>query len=121
MPMKYCKLTNDQVVWIETDKRVSVQKFLGEKDYRESYLVMYNESLGDAVKRYDIRLKKFIGVPPYMHVYLRKDDTIAHISEEHEPTEDPELKHRKLATMTAIYYFENGLPLGKDVERYITI
>jgi hypothetical protein len=125
---KFCKLTNDQVVWIEFDKATAVGKFLTDEDHAQSYLVKYDgkkrfrdsESLGDATKKYDLRLKKFIEVPPYMHVYLRKDKTIDHISEDPDYNVEHGLKYMQLATMTAAYYFENGLPLSKDVERYVT-
>ena len=122
---KFCKLTNDQVVWIEFDKARATTKFLTEEDHAQSYLVKFDgkqrfrdsESLGDAMKKYDLRLKKFVEVPAYVHVYVRKDKTIDHISEE--PDYQPDLKHDQLATMTATYYFENGLPLSKDVESYL--
>lgn len=124
MSAKYCKLTNDQVIWIETEKDVAINKFLSEEDHKQSYLAMFDgkkrfrdaESLGDVVKQYAERLKKFINVPPYMHAYLDKNMYITHISDS--PTEH-EGKHVQLATMTAKYYFENNVPLSPEVEEYI--
>ena len=120
--MKYCKLTNDQVVWIESDKSRAVQRFRDSEDCATSYLIAYNGikksqydvlGIGDSVKKYDMRIQKFVKFPKFYYAHINTKREIEYLTTSIIPGPVGPVSPVGpssdvcLSAPTALYYYDN--------------